>query len=162
MKVMNFTAKDLAMNQMGKLSDRQKQHIYWLEQRRWTRPLILSVILGLLLLGAIGYVVTSLMLYDKDTIPQGAILATVVLLMLITWGIFETLASYRDVQHKILSDVAGVQGVAIVDMRGFLKIGNETFFLPYDTLLRIKHLQPHVVYYLPHWKQILSIEVFEY
>ena len=162
MKCLNFTAKDLAMNQMGKLSERQKQHIYWLEQYRWTRPLILSAILGLLLLTDAGYISASLMLYDKDTIPQGAMLAIIVLLMLIMWGIFETVASYRDVQHKILSDVTGVQGIAIVDMRGFLQIGNETFFLPHETLLRIKHLEPHVVYYLPRWKQILSIEVFEH
>jgi hypothetical protein len=162
MKSMNFTAKDLAMNQMGKLSERQKQYIYWLEQYRWTRPLILCAILGLLLLGDAGYISASLMLYDKNTVPQGAILATVVLLMLIIWGSFETITSYRDVQHKLHSYVEGVQGIAIVDMRGFLQVGNETFFLPYEILLRIKHLEPHVVYYLPRWKQILSIEVFEH
>jgi hypothetical protein len=161
MKTMNFNAKDLSMNQMGRLSERQQQVIYWQEQSRWTKPLAITVILAILLLLAVGFVIASLMLYDKDTVPQWAMVIIIGLSMFTIWGIYETVTSYRDVWLKLNSNVTGKQGIVEVDMRGFLLIGGEAFAVSPEILRRVKHLKYHVVYYLPRWKQIMSIEVLE-
>jgi hypothetical protein len=161
MKTMNFTPKDLSMNQLGRLSDRQREFISVQGQPFWTKPLAITMILtlGLVLVG--GFIISSLMLYDKDTVPQWAMVTMIVLATLTIWGSYETVTNFRDVWLKVHSHVEGKQGIVEVDMRGFLIIGNETFTVSPEILRRVKPLKPHVVYYLPHGRQILSIEVFE-
>jgi hypothetical protein len=94
-------------------------------------------------------------------VPQWALVIIIGLSMFTFWGIYETITSYRDVWLKLNSDVAGKQGIVEVDMRGFLLIGGEAFAVSPEILRRVKHLKYHVVYYLPRWKQIMSIEVLE-
>jgi hypothetical protein len=105
----------------------------------------------------------SMMIQDTEEIAKFPMAISMALVMLLIWSVMEAVTSYSDVQQKINSRVYGVGGAVIVDdMNGYLQIGSMVFNLPYETLLRIKPLEPHIVYYLPKWNQVLSIEVVKH
>ena len=160
MKHMQFTAQDLLMNQSGRLSESQQQAIRWREQHRWATPLIISGFLGLGIAALVAYIMLSMMIHETSDISPLPMILSVLIAMLLIWSVFETITSYNDVEQKLQSKVISVGGAPIVDeVRGYLKVGTVAFNLPYDTLIRINPQQPHIVYYLPRWNQVLSIEV---
>lgn len=161
-RILSFTAQDLAMNQMGRLSEEQQSAIRWHEQQRWMRPLMVSVALSLLVATLISYFMLTVMIHDMETSAKWPVVVSFIIGLVMIWSMLETVKNFHNVYQKIHSDVHGVQGIAIIDMRGFVHVGDVTFNLPYDTLLRIKPLEPHIVYYLPKWNQVLSIEVLTY
>ena len=160
MKHMKFTAQDLLMNKHGRLSDNQQQVIRWQEQHRWATPLIISGFLGLGIAALLAYIMLSMMIHETSEISPMPMILSVISAMLLIWSVVETITSYSDVEQKLQSKVIGVGGTANVDeVQGYLKVGSMVFNLPYDTLIRINPQQPHIVYYLPRWNQVLSIEV---
>ncbi|MDQ7025756.1 MAG: hypothetical protein Q9P01_07775 [Anaerolineae bacterium] len=161
-RVLSFTAQDLAMNQMGRLSERQKSIIRWQEQQRWMQPLMISVVLGLLVTTLTSYFVLTVMIQDMESAAKWPAVLSIILGLLLLWSLAETIINFHDLDQKLHSDVNAVQGIVTVDMQGLGHVGTETFNLSYEAMLRINPLEPHIVYYLPKWNQVLSIEVLRY
>jgi hypothetical protein len=160
MKHMKFTAQDLFMNKSGRLSETQRQAIQWQEQHRWATPLIISAFLGLGLAALFAYIMLSMMIHETSEISTLPMIFSIGIAMLLIWSIMETITNFNEVEQKLHSKVVGIGGTPMIDdVRGYLKIGSMMFNLPYDTLIRISPTQPHIIYYLPRWNQVLSIEV---
>lgn len=169
MYVFNFSWRDLEANRRGEVPDAQRVRLLNRESKRWQQPLVVGLVLivasamcGLI---TIGFMNLESNLRYSETIQFWfffAILIFIGVLMEI-----DGFSKMRRLKKSIQSDgIKSVQGIAIVDIgdnrrKPQLTINDYHFVLSRRAILRIKHLEPHIVYFLPRSKIIVSVEVVE-
>lgn len=163
MNAFDFRAKDLKANQSGKLTLHQRQkhrnsNIF--HGCAW-----ISIGL-LLLLPAVPFFVLSLITMDVRNLTFSASLFAIAIafigLSIAGIGLINLVFSNRDIQSL---EVKKIQGLAVVNTpakaESSLSINNIKFKLPGKKIATIKPLEPHIVYYLPKSKIIVSVEAME-
>lgn len=166
MQAFNFRASDLKANQSGKLSQRQIQ-LYMLKQ---ISPLIFGTIISFLL--TVPIILIILWVNPKNLVAGFVLFA--IYSPSIALGITVSFRLRRIRRQSFIRNemnyrrVARVQGLTIVDISnssrsyyGKLKVNNCIFRLQHEELLCVKHLEPHIVYYLPKSKIIVSVEAMQ-
>lgn len=160
MKVFDFAESDLAKNRVGKLANYQGRRV--IDRERWycNEPIIPG--LGFGFFASLG--IAALM---KDA-PMDEVLIFLVLTLGMSLGLFAQSANrwfsiWSDVNRGEVSSTRGIVTVDIGDRRHKpkLSIGSLQLKANRNALLRIKHLEPHIVYFLPRSKIIVSVEVVE-
>jgi hypothetical protein len=169
MNAFDFTMRDLAANREGTITETHKRAVLRREQQRWM--LYIYLLLGCIFLSLLfwgiaqnnpdgGFVMSYIYVGAVYVFP----LIALALLPFFLWGFF--------VRHRIGNElkreqVAVLQGIAVVDTSyerrqyGDVTVNNTKLNAKRDAVLRIKHLEPHIIYYLPRTKVILSVEAIE-
>jgi hypothetical protein len=160
MYAFNFSDADLEANREGRFTE---EHRLKVSNRESTRGI------GLVLVGIIAGIMWTAWFLAALSSPNTELYMYLVLIIFI--GLSCTLVAAGYVENSIthseidFSRVEAVQGIAVIDaeLRGkqVVKIGSLQFKANRDALLRIKHLEPHIVYFLPRSKIIVSVEVVE-
>lgn len=167
MNVFGFTQSDLETNREGRLTKFQAQKVMKRESNRWKVPMFAGLFIVLLpMICLISPVfILSLPVRSNGLVPLTLLFSPIVFAGLVFFrqGFFRRQHIKSDIN---LGRVEAVQGIAIVDISDRnhtpkLTIQNHHFAVSRNALLRIKHLEPHIVYFLPRSKIIVSVEVVE-
>jgi len=164
--VMSITRDDLAENQSGRISERQKTKLN-AEKRYKLAFLALGIIATV---GVVGYVIARLVML-LVTGGMGQVFSSSEIMVLAMLVIFAPIeyrllrGFWRFSQDVSEGQVESVQGLAVVksgaSSASKLFIHDVQYNVSQKTILLIKHLEPHILHYLPRSKAVLSIEVVE-
>jgi hypothetical protein len=162
MYAFNFSDADLEANREGRVGESRYRAIVKQRQSQGTSGEFL---------GAISIIIAILILFwggtriFTDTSLSALVFSIVgVSFFSVVGGILilsKDTSSKRKVSPEELA-VESVQGIVVLDeLKGGFSIGSLFFKVERHALLRIKHLEPHIVYFLPRSKIIVSVEVVE-
>lgn len=158
MRGLNITEEDIAVNRLGQISMMQREKIL-LQHKEKVIILALSAV-GLLVLAIYTFTVFA----DEGKTNYSTTLAILFGIGLVIEMIVMVVVGKlgRDVKEGL---VETVQGLAIVTSNRqkiySLSVNDIRFKMPQAAILYIKHLEPHVIYYLPKTKMIVAVEVME-
>lgn len=161
MYAFDFTEEDLEVNREGKIFVGQGQKVMNRENKRWR-----IMIFGGLAIAAF-FTSCPVFAWIVDGRLEGSLVFAGVIygiggLVGIGYGFHQWQLINSDFN---VGKVEAVQGIAVIDAdsRGkqVVMIGSLQLKAKRDALLRIKHLEPHIVYFLPRSKIIVSVEVVE-
>jgi hypothetical protein len=160
MLALDVTEDDILANRNGQLLPEHKQKIFKRESRR-------LVPIGCGTLTILGLIFLVIMVIRNEGADDGFILLCEIIglaLMMISLGGFQAIRKLiqfrQDMQAGI---VESIQGLAVVEAgRGYsLSMNDVRFEAPQQAILRIKHLEPHIIHYLPRSKIVVSVETVE-
>jgi hypothetical protein len=173
MRAFDFTMRDLAANREGTITESHKKALLKRERRRllfFTRAVLIPV--------AVAIPILIIVVWLMFKVPlQEVLFSTSTLLWLGFLGVFtlpfmpfilwEWFSRYRVVSELNKEQIKRVQGLAVIDVSNEqlpyadVTINNIKMSAIRDAVLRIKHLEPHIVYYLPRSKIVVSVETVE-
>lgn len=170
MRAFNFNEDDLEANREGRISNTHGQKILERERKQWQYPMYSGCFIALLPMIGMAIIVSPVLLLSlnahiKDFAPLALVFAPIAFigLNMLHHGYLKRKSIKSDIDLK---QVEALQGIAVVDIgererKPKLTISDYQFDVPRNALLRIKHLEPHIVYFLPRSKIIVSVEVVE-
>ncbi|MDQ7027116.1 MAG: hypothetical protein Q9P01_21880 [Anaerolineae bacterium] len=156
MEALNITEDDITANREGRITPEQKLNLQKRVRRR-----IIFIVLGAIFLLVLGIYTVNVFLREGVTgnsIPPALTFTVGLLIELIVVMIVGRFGN--DVKD---GHVEAMQGLAVVKSGETysLSVNNIRFNAPQKAIIRIKHLEPHIIYYLPRSKVVLSVEVME-
>lgn len=156
MEALNITEDDIAANREGRITSTQQQKL-----KKRGRIRLMFIVLGAIFLLVLGIYTVNVFLREGITgnsIPPAMSFGIGLLIELIVIWVVGKFGN--DVKE---GHVEAIQGLAVVKSGETysLSVNNIRFNAPQKAIIRIKHLEPHIVYYLPRSKVVLSVEVVE-
>lgn len=162
MEALNITPDDLAANNDGYISDHQREALS--EPMAGSHGnhyavgfLLMMIALGILVVGG-----GLSLLFSSPTDGYTILIGTGILLGVSIFIIFlGRRKRYALIDELERNEFATMQGIAIVqldDNTSKFEINDVMFKPDRDIVLRIKHLEPYLIHYLPESKTILSME----
>jgi Zn-dependent protease with chaperone function len=167
MNVFDFTWHDLAANREGRITEVQKKKVMRLQGSVWNPMMWIFSFMLIMLFAFVFWISLSSYLSFIELINTGIYVPFSIIGLLISVFIVAAWYSkqkiWRDLQTEI---VETIQGIAIVEtdprgLAGSITIHDVRMQARRECILRIKHLEPHVIHYLPNSKVIVSVEVME-
>ena len=156
MRAIDFTMRDLAANRIGRLSVSQHKNLATANTKQAIFWGCFCCIPTLVVLAFAG-------VYYQEW--KGDVLLVtspffIVLLLFTVYAGRQIWTLRREINE---GHVQSVQGLAVVQtQQGFsITVNDMTLYAPLEAILRIKHLEPHIIYYLPRSKVVVSVEVIE-
>lgn len=158
MDVLKFSETDLALNREGRLSIEQMRDLKSRETIRGNALILAGVIAGILWL--CWFVVALLR-------PDTPVHVYMLFIMFIGFSGISVIVGYfqnAELNAEIArGQVESIEGVALVNtesrLQGSIKIDDFPLKINRQALQYVKHLEPHIVYFLPRSKIIVSVEV---
>jgi hypothetical protein len=163
-----FSEADLEANREGHLTEHQRKIILERERPDWLFYYGMGIF-GILFGFVTVPVIADMFKHPEDNLVYN--LFVVFIICLVVGGSIYALRLGPKSRKALLQDLEdgiakSVQGLALVDpgyrrVQATITVNEFKFKAPRDAILRVKHLEPHIFYYLPRSKIILSVEVVE-
>lgn len=165
MQAFGFTYDDLTANRSGKLTLHQRRkhrNSNILHGCAWISIGLVALVPAMLIFVSIAITMDADLDSGIATLLSIAIIGTFIGFGVAGSGVINLVFSYRDVQAH---EVKRIQGLAVIiasaNAQPMLTIHNLKFKMSRKQIAHIKALEPHIVYYLPKSKRIVSIETIE-
>jgi hypothetical protein len=162
---LGFNEQDLALNRKGRMSERQKERAS--QRERINSKSLFAFTVFCICLAFISF--SIFIVVASKFAPETVSILPIPFLMSIIglWITWDLMRDYRAMKSDFQNGkLKSIEGLAIVDIghrnkEASLTINGMRFHPNRNTLLRIKQLEPHIVYYVPKSKVVVAVEVLE-
>lgn len=164
MRALGITDDDLAANEAGQVTQRQREVVEEYDFYQKIGQLFMGGIFGII--GVIALIAAMLELTRPGEL--GADLGFMLFGAIFVVIAFGMIRSRSHKRHTIAMDVlenrvGTMQGIAVVTQRddntpGYLEVNDQRFEVGDEVLKRIRHLEPYLIYFLQESKVVIAMQ----